>query len=116
MDALLWMLICFGAVLVVTGIVAIVVGIALPTPATVSERESAEEKDVWVVIAEKVLGWFDKLIAVILSDDLPRSKRVTALGVLLILLGALCVAGGVYGIGATAAVAAVKAAGLGQVV
>jgi hypothetical protein len=54
------------------------------------------------VIAEKLLACFDKLIGLILSDDAPRSKRLTALSVFVILIGCLCIAGGMYGIGATA--------------
>jgi hypothetical protein len=106
-DELLWVVVCFGAVLVLLGVFAIVLGIVLTRPVT--ENERAPEKNVWIIIAEKVLGWFDKLIGLLLSDDAPRSKRLTALGLMLILLGALCLAGGLYGIVSVGDKAAPKA-------
>jgi hypothetical protein len=64
------------------------------------------------MIADKTLNWFDQLIGLLLSDDTPRSRRLTALGLMLIILGGLCLAGGVYGISVVGAASAGKASGL----
>jgi uncharacterized membrane protein len=102
-QPLLWVLVCFGGALVLTGVTIIVVGIAISAPTAVSENESASEKSLWVVIAERLLDVFDRLIDPLLDDHASRSKRLTALGLILIVVGGLCIAGGVYGIGVTAA-------------
>jgi hypothetical protein len=109
MQTLLWILICFGAGLVILGLIAVVAGIALNRPAPKSATAAARESSVWIVIAEKVLGWFEKLIGLLLSDDTPRWKRWTAVGLILILAGLGCIGGGVYGISVVGAAAAARA-------
>jgi hypothetical protein len=44
-DELLWVVVCFDAVLVLLGVFAIVLGIVLTRPVT--ENERAPEKNVW---------------------------------------------------------------------